>query len=80
MSDKSETFAALLGRAALDVWGDIPRDIQEALFETALKGRETTAKSLPVSCTTAIRARYTRSSRARNCPPQPVWTALRLRF
>jgi hypothetical protein len=22
------------------VWGDIPRDIQEALFETALKGRE----------------------------------------
>ena len=38
--DKSETLAALLGWAALDVWGDIPRDIQEALFETALKGRE----------------------------------------
>jgi hypothetical protein len=29
----------LLGRAAMDVWGDMPRDIQEALFETAMKGR-----------------------------------------
>lgn len=40
MSDRAETFAALLGRAAMDVWGDMPRDIQEALFETAMKGRE----------------------------------------
>ncbi|MBR0875339.1 hypothetical protein JQ633_33640 [Bradyrhizobium tropiciagri] len=37
--EKTETFAALLGRAALDVWGDMPWDIQEALFETAMKGR-----------------------------------------
>jgi hypothetical protein len=28
------------------VWGDIPRDIQEALFETALKGREDDHKEL----------------------------------
>jgi len=31
-------FAELLGQAAMDVWGDMPRDIQEALFETAMKG------------------------------------------
>jgi hypothetical protein len=24
----------------MEVWGDIPRDIQEALFETAMRGRE----------------------------------------
>ena len=23
----------------MDVWGDMPRDIQEALFETAMKGK-----------------------------------------
>jgi hypothetical protein len=38
MADRLERFASLLGRAAMDVWGDIPRDIQEALFETAMKG------------------------------------------
>jgi hypothetical protein len=40
MADGSERFANLLGRAALDVWGDMPRDIQEALFETAVKGHD----------------------------------------
>jgi hypothetical protein len=30
-------FANLLGRAATGVWGDMPRDIQEAL-ESAMKG------------------------------------------
>ncbi|TPQ32358.1 hypothetical protein C2U70_21790 [Bradyrhizobium guangdongense] len=35
-----ERFASLLGRAAMDVWGDMPRDVQEALFETAMKGRD----------------------------------------
>jgi hypothetical protein len=33
-------FAKLVGEAAIEVWGDIPRDVQEALFETAMKGRE----------------------------------------
>jgi hypothetical protein len=41
MSDREQRFADLLGRAAINVWGDMPRDIQEALFETAMKGRET---------------------------------------
>ena len=39
MADKQERFANLLGRAATEVWGDMPRDIQEALFETAMKDR-----------------------------------------
>jgi hypothetical protein len=38
MSDREQRFADLLGRAAINVWGDMPRDIQEALFETAMKG------------------------------------------
>jgi hypothetical protein len=40
MDDREERFANLLGRAALEVWGDMPRHIQEALFETAMKGHE----------------------------------------
>jgi hypothetical protein len=39
MENSHERFASLLGRAVLDVWGDMPRDIQEALFETAMKGQ-----------------------------------------
>lgn len=33
MSDRLDRLAGLLGRAVLDVWGDMPREIQEALFE-----------------------------------------------
>jgi hypothetical protein len=33
MSDGLDRLAGLLGRAAMDVWGDMPRDVQEALFE-----------------------------------------------
>jgi hypothetical protein len=40
MADTLERFANLLGRAALAVWGEMPRDIQEALFETAMKGQD----------------------------------------
>jgi hypothetical protein len=39
MENSDERFASLLGRAVLDVWGDMPRDIQEALFEAAMKGQ-----------------------------------------
>jgi hypothetical protein len=38
MADE-QTFASLLGEAAMAVWGDMPRDIQEALFETAMRNR-----------------------------------------
>ena len=40
MADREERFAPLLGQAAMAVWGDMPRDVQEALFETAMSGRE----------------------------------------
>ncbi len=33
-------FAELLGKAAISVWGDMPRDIQEALFETAMRDQD----------------------------------------
>ncbi|MGV7214368.1 hypothetical protein [Bradyrhizobium sp. UFLA05-112] len=32
-----ERFAVMLGRAVLAVWGDMPRYVQEALFDAALK-------------------------------------------
>ena len=37
---EQQIFAVLLGEAAMAVWGDMPRDIQEALFETAMRERE----------------------------------------
>lgn len=44
--DGQDRFASLLGLAALDVWGDMPRDIQEALFETAMRGHEAERQDL----------------------------------
>ena len=35
-----ERFTVLLGQAALAVWGDMPRDVQEALFETAMSRQD----------------------------------------
>jgi len=35
-----DRFAKLLGDAAISVWGDMPRDIQEALFETAMRDHD----------------------------------------
>src|SRR3981081_3777234 len=43
---RQERLANLLGRAAMDVWGDMPRDIQEALFETAMRGRDAEREEL----------------------------------
>ena len=62
MMQDEERFAGLLGRAAVSVWGDMPRDIQEALFETAMKGRDTDREALPGCCTQGIRARCIRRS------------------
>jgi hypothetical protein len=46
MSGGVDHFASLLGRAAMEVWGDMPRDTQEALFEAAMKGRATEREDL----------------------------------
>jgi hypothetical protein len=35
----AEVYLQLLGQAAIEVWGDMPREIQEALFEVAIRGR-----------------------------------------
>jgi hypothetical protein len=40
MADERKHLARLLGQAVMDVWGEMPRDIQEAPFETAMKGRD----------------------------------------
>ena len=36
MSETAIEFDRLLGQAALRLWPDLPRDIQEKLFETAV--------------------------------------------
>jgi len=46
MPAESDHFAILLGRATMEVWGDMPRDIQEALFEEAMKGRNAEREEL----------------------------------
>lgn len=46
MADEHEHLASLLGRAAMDVWGDMPRDVQEGLFETAMKDHEAEREEL----------------------------------
>jgi hypothetical protein len=40
MDKANPDFVAALGQAALSIWGDLPRDVQETLFETAMKGRD----------------------------------------
>jgi hypothetical protein len=32
-------FTDLIGRATIDVWGDLPRDVQEAIFEITTRGK-----------------------------------------
>jgi hypothetical protein len=36
MTEFRDEFALLIGHAALDMWSDLPRDVQERLFETAV--------------------------------------------
>ena len=36
MSDIASEFERLLGQAALKLWPDLPRDVQELLFEMAV--------------------------------------------
>ena len=36
MNDLAGEFERLLGRAALQLWSEFPREVQEKLFETAV--------------------------------------------
>ncbi|MET4842598.1 hypothetical protein ABIF62_003093 [Bradyrhizobium japonicum] len=67
-----------MGRAALDVWGDIPRDVQEALFEAAMKGREDDRQELA----RLLHDRHPRTLHPAkpNCPRQPVLTSAAVAF
>nr|WP_234685321.1 hypothetical protein [Bradyrhizobium sp. Oc8] len=47
MSDKGR-FAVVIGKAALGVWAELPRDIQERLFEDAVGGEESLRQELAV--------------------------------
>jgi len=38
INNSTHEFERLLGRAALALWSDFPRDVQERLFETAVAG------------------------------------------
>ena len=48
MSDIAGEFERLLGNAALTLWPDLPRDVQELLFETAVPINPTIRTSLVV--------------------------------
>jgi hypothetical protein len=41
MTNSDHEFERLLGKAALALWSDLPRDVQEKLFETAVAGEFT---------------------------------------
>jgi hypothetical protein len=34
----TEQLSNLIGSATIEVWGDLPRDLQEAIFEIAARG------------------------------------------
>jgi hypothetical protein len=38
LNNSTHEFERLLGKAALALWSDFPRDVQENLFETAVAG------------------------------------------
>jgi hypothetical protein len=38
MNNSTHEFERLLGKAVLALWSNLPRDVQESLFETAVGG------------------------------------------
>lgn len=48
MDDSHEQFSRLLGQAALALWPDLPRLVQERLFETAVPTDDVVRNSLAV--------------------------------
>ena len=44
----NDEFAILLGHAALELWGNLPRDVQEGLFEKAVPENHLTRLALAV--------------------------------
>ena len=48
MSETVSEFERLLGQAALRLWADLPRDVQEKLFETAVPVDEAVRNRLAI--------------------------------
>jgi hypothetical protein len=48
MNDIASEFERLLGHAALKLWPDLPRDVQELLFETAVPKEPTIRNGLAI--------------------------------
>jgi hypothetical protein len=46
MTENNTRLAEVIGRGALRLWPDLPREIQERLFETAVAGDETLRHAL----------------------------------
>jgi hypothetical protein len=48
MTENAVRYAHTIGLSALSLWPDLPRDIQERLFEKAVAGDETLRNQLAV--------------------------------
>jgi hypothetical protein len=64
MSDLASEFERLLGHAILELWPDLPRDMQERLFETAVPVNPTIRYSLAIF----LHQRHPRTAH----PPKPT--------
>ena len=64
MSDIVSECECLLGRAALRLWPDLPRDVQELLFETAAPTDPTARNNLAIF----LHDRHPRTAH----PPKPT--------
>lgn len=67
MNESYEQFSRLLGRAALTLWPDLPRAVQERLFETAVPTDDVVRNSLAVF----LHERHPRTAH----PPKPTMPA-----
>jgi hypothetical protein len=64
MSAIDQRCEALIGRTALELWGHFPRDVQELIFETAVRGDEGLRHDLAVF----LHERHPRTAH----PPKPT--------
>jgi hypothetical protein len=48
MNESNEQFSRLLGQAAVTLWPDLPRVVQERLFETAVRNVSTILRQASV--------------------------------
>ena len=48
MPDARNRFALLLGRTVVALWGQLPRDVQELVFEAAADGNDADRDALAV--------------------------------